>query len=29
MSKGFSGQNKYEYKIELINPVNPALTVRR
>lgn len=29
MSKALGAQNKYEYRIELINPVEPTLTVKR
>lgn len=29
MSKALTNQNKYEYRIELINPVDPSLTVKR
>jgi tripartite motif-containing protein 37 len=29
MSKALGAQNKYEYRIELVNPSEPSLTVKR
>ena len=29
MSKALGAQNKYEYRIELVNPSEPNLTVKR
>ena len=29
MTKGVASQNKYEYRIELLNPVHPELSLKR